>query len=56
MNKKDSIGGGSCDIDGVSDMVEVMNMIVTRARKGGYLLSEKESGVKDEAEIFCRES
>ena len=55
-DKRGSDGGGSGEIDGGRIWTEIVNMIVTKARKGKDLLTERESGVRDEPEIFCRGS
>ena len=56
MSKRNSDCGGSCEIGSVSDTAEIANLIVTRTFKEEDLLQERDSGVKDEADIFFRDT
>ena len=47
MNKRGIDGGGSDEVDGISETTENANMVVARASAGGDLLRERESEVED---------
>ena len=58
MNKRGSDGRGSCKVYGVTDMMEVVNVVVTGTGDGGDLLEKEvvESKMKSRflAEGVCK--
>ena len=44
MNERGGSGGGSGKVDGMLDITENVNMVLTGTRKEGDLLGKRESG------------
>ena len=49
MNKKNNDGGGSGEVDGVSDTADIANMAATITWKRADMFGERESEVDDKA-------